>query len=386
MRENGKEKKRIFISDLHLGDDKSLHPPDGLHPYGWLYPPRTCMLKAFLDSVREDPAAGELIILGDLLDQWVCPTGYASPDYDRVADADQNKGIMASLKRIDGDPGIQLVYVPGNHDMLLQKDFLTARFPHIRFLGTGPGTGVYKSPDGCITAEHGSMYSLFCSPDTWDHPGGSLPLGYFISRVVAWKNADQGDGTNFLDILEKFVKDYINDPDPALAKEIFEAIAGDAGLTGNSPIAMDELDRFPPSATVDQVAEMFARLFVSWGKNNPAGLSSLDGLISEVAGLQHAAYEVYHKTRQARIVVFGHTHHPLLDGYLGEKPFPDSLEGILPCDFIYANSGTWINGHDECTYIETEADPDQGQHNVRLCRYLDSGKKELLKERFVSLK
>ncbi|MCP4214722.1 MAG: hypothetical protein GY765_08690, partial [bacterium] len=46
-----KRTKRIFISDLHMGDGRSNKPGKGLHRYGWLYEPRTTMLATFLQSI-----------------------------------------------------------------------------------------------------------------------------------------------------------------------------------------------------------------------------------------------------------------------------------------------------------------------------------------------
>jgi hypothetical protein len=381
MSANNARTKRIFISDIHMGDERGLKPGGNLYPYVWLYPPRTDMLADFLQTILESADVKELIILGDLFDQWVCPSDFDPTLYQQVVEASQNLRIIEMLKQIDAHDEIALYYVLGNHDMLLDKQFMTSLFPNIHFIGPGANYWSRIQVDG-ITAEHGNMFTMFCSPDTWSHPGSRLPLGFFISRVVAYKNAVTGDGTNFLDILAHFISDLFKDPE--LAKDVFEAIAQDSGLELTSMIRMNNLDSFPPQLTVQQVSDIYGKLFVTWGKNTPTGLNSLDGVICEMIGLARAAQEVYFQKNLSPIVVFGHTHKYMLDGYLLEARFPDSISELLPCKYLYANSGTWINHHPNCTYVETEIK--DGKHYVRLYQYLDSGEKKKLKERFIDVK
>jgi hypothetical protein len=42
-----------------------------------------------------------------------------------------------------------------------------------------------------------------------------------------------------------------------------------------------------------------------------------------------------------------------------------------PCRYIYANSGTWVDGKD-CTYVETEEVSDEKRHYVRVKKYPDN--------------
>jgi hypothetical protein len=381
MSTNNARTKRIFISDLHMGNEKSYKPGGNLYPYVWLYPPRTDMLADFLKTILESDDVMELIILGDLFDQWVCPTEFNPPTYESVAAATQNLRIIDMLKQIDNHNEIGLYYVLGNHDMLLDKQFLTSLFPNIHYIDPDSNYWSRLQVDG-ITAEHGNMFTMFCSPDTWSHPGSHLPLGFFISRVVAHKNAVTGDGTNFLDILAHFISDLFKDPE--LAKDVFEAIAQDSGLDLSSMIQMNNLDNFPSQLSVQQVSDIYGKLLVTWGKNTPTGLNSLDGVICEMIGLAQAAEKVYFQDNKSSIVIFGHTHKYMLDGYLLEAKFPDSVSELLPCKYIYANSGTWINSHPYCTYVETEIKDDK--HYVRLYQYTDSGQKTKLKEKFIMVK
>ena len=122
--------KRIFISDIHMGDKRSTESPPDLHPYGWLQK-NIPKLTRFLSDQLQAKDLGELVILGDLFDQWVIPT-----DLDPLAGIDNicknpsNKGIIGKLKALAKRS--KLVYVPGNHDMSacrkdipIMKDFMT---------------------------------------------------------------------------------------------------------------------------------------------------------------------------------------------------------------------------------------------------------------------
>ena len=66
--------KRIFISDIHMSDQKSM---SGINPYCW-FRKNIDTLAKFLDEQLAAPDVKEVVILGDLFDQWVIPVN-ASP-------------------------------------------------------------------------------------------------------------------------------------------------------------------------------------------------------------------------------------------------------------------------------------------------------------------
>ncbi|MCP4146606.1 MAG: hypothetical protein GY757_02550 [bacterium] len=383
---SAKRTKRIFISDLHMGDKRSNAPGEGLHRYVWLYEPRTTMLANFLQSVYNSDDVKEVIILGDLFDQWVFPTNFTPPSYSDIANAPLNVNIVKALKDIAGHDEMKLYYVPGNHDMLISKKELSEIIPNIELTFFNDkndwpkkGEGVYRGD--AIAAEHGNMYTLFCAPDTWDFKGGILPVGFFISRVVASKKALYGKGTDTIDIIEKFIKAFFKEK--YLAKDVFEAIAEDAKL--KSPEIITDLDNKPSPMTVDQVGNSYKNSFEEWGKHTPTGLSSISGVICEATGLAEDACKEYFRKDETKIVVMGHTHKWKLDGYIGESYVPDSPFEFIPCSHIYANSGTWINSHKMATYVETEIDRDEKRHYVRVFKYTENNEKKKLKERYIDL-
>jgi len=66
--------RRIFISDIHMGDQRSM---PGQFPLGWLRE-NIHYLTDFLDDLLNAQDVIQVVILGDLFDQWVIPTGLSS--------------------------------------------------------------------------------------------------------------------------------------------------------------------------------------------------------------------------------------------------------------------------------------------------------------------
>ena len=375
-----KKTKRIFISDLHMGDGRSQKgvPPKYPHPYGWLRDDkekkrlRLTMLADFLDYLMANPGEyNELIIIGDLLDHWVCPMGLNPTTFEEIIDTPQNKAVIANLKKMASSKvDIDVYYVPGNHDMLLPQTFIEDNFPGIQFIGKD-NIGVFKTKDG-LAAEHGSQYTLFCAPNPGSAQGDRLPLGFYISRAAAEKNAVEGKSVEGFDVLMKFIFDIFKDllkGSEAAMKELYEAIAQDCGAKPNTPIYMNGLEGIKDSITVQEVADKYAGLMKKWESIKPNGVSSLRGIYNEISELHGVAKRQYFEKDKAKIVVFGHTHKYTMESYnrVGDILYEDLFDEC--CDYIYANSGTWINTHKYCTYVETELDPGKGRHYVRICRY-----------------
>lgn len=182
---------------------------------------------------------------------------------------------------------------------------------------------------------------------------------------------------NFLEILAHFVPRFLEKPE--LVKDLYISISEGFGLEGTTPIDMDNLNHFSPSITVDQVGETYADLFHRWEKLKPNGISAVDAISTELAGFRGMASHIYFLTDKARIAVFGHTHHAMMLGLNKDGPIFHTND-VNGCQYIYANSGTWIQHHD-CTFIETEIIGDR--HFVRWFTYTDKGKKKLMKERYI---
>jgi len=382
--------KQIFISDIHMGDERSMNPSgQHPHPYCWLQS-NIANLAKFLKEKSLAQDVGRVAILGDLFDQWVIPTDLDPlTKLDAIRNNPANGGIIQNLKELADSR--KLVYVPGNHDMSASpkdipdtKAFINATFPGIDFICEDERPfGVYRPDKLKLAAEHGNMYCLFNAPDAWTDPHSCLPLGYFISRLVAYKVSHTGRPENYLDILRRFIDEFKLRDD--FIYDLLIAVAEDAGLDESAELKMADISGFPPAIRIDEVASKYMGLMRDWDNDRIDAAVAVDG---DLAGLQAAAYRVYlgpGTDPDINIVIFGHTH-----AWKDEDPYPflggsDQEDGPAlpsrPCKAIYANSGTWIDSK-PCTYVETEADEESQRHYVRVKSYPGN---RLLQELFVTL-
>lgn len=386
--------KRIFISDLHLCTERAVTQSAPLHNYGWTRK-NTRYLGRFLGSLLKREDVAELVILGDLLDDWVLPASF-DPDpgpgftntFEAILQAKQNRTVVANLQALASNQcPIQVSYVPGNHDMALEKGFLEAHFPGMRCVGQyNPGLGVYQA-DG-IRAEHGHRFCLFNAPDDLTGSPSFLPLGYYVSRCDAQERLQDGDGAEFMSLLAWAIKKWFAEGGnpPAV---VLMAIAAEAGMKPGSrfrmPAGMD-------SPSVAQVRNRFQNLMVQWDASpQHAEVSAQQALWADAGILEDVIWQVYGKpSRKPRIVVCGHTHQYALYAYkngakfnLGLSPDQETPDGGY--DFLYANSGTWVDQASLRTYVETETDAEQGRHHLRVMKYTSDGTPVIMLESHVGM-
>jgi UDP-2,3-diacylglucosamine pyrophosphatase LpxH len=373
--------KKIFISDIHLGDERSFAAPN---PYGWIIS-NISNLANFLEAQINAPDVAEMVILGDLFDTWVIPTDKDPlTSFPAICSYNANLPVIDALKRLAAK-GNFLSYVPGNHDMAFSsggveviKQFIENEFPGIRYTyDPDLPTGVYRS--GKLVAEHGNRFCLFNAPDTWTNQYSFLPLGYFIARLVAYKVSNYGTGENYHVILRRFVRKFLESPH--FIKDIFDAIKDDAQLMTDDLKTPDFL-RFPP--IVGDIGTFYENLIEKWEKNRQdigwGSAARYDGF----GDLSQAAKDTYFfpSDSDKNIVIFGHTHEADLRRF---PRGPDPVSPDTPIDIsdraIYANCGTWVDAVPS-TYVETQEDRDAGLQYVRVWTYPD---KTLKREDFVEL-
>jgi UDP-2,3-diacylglucosamine pyrophosphatase LpxH len=373
--------KRIFISDIHLGDSRSMNDPNH---FGW-FKKNVPLLAKFLEEISNAPDVKEVVILGDLFDDWVIPTNLEPlTSFEQICLNLDNKPVIDNLKGLAANQDIKLAYVPGNHDMSISgpgiaetKQFLEKTFPGIRYFcsNTAP-LGSYNV--GTLAAEHGDRYCLFNSPDLWAKPDTFLPLGYFISRIVAYKVVQNGKGQDPRQILIKFLKHYMKHPD--FIEDLVIAIAQDAGLSAQDTIKLDGIPGYPGLMTVEEIGKLFKNLPKNW-EETPGQINLGTAIMGDLENLYIAAQTTYFSTLHPTIdiVIFGHTHIPLLKK---DKINPSDENPAAPCRRIYANSGTWVDQGRNCTYVETEEKPESRQHYVRIKSY-QKGKTTTIDEGYV---
>ena len=391
---NGSTTKRIFISDIHMGDGRSVSPGGSFHPYGWFYDPRPGMLSSFLKQYCiDDKSVKKLVIVGDLFDEWICPTQFDPTDrdhqpeqFENIVNAPQNQLVTAWLRELAS--GQRLAYVRGNHDMLANKPIMQKLFPGIEHQGKDDGQDndahdVYETNDG-IWAEHGHWYGLFNAPfvprSATGFTASVLPLGFFISRLSAQEALRTGKSVKGLDIfldwirhIHKCVPDS-RDPNRAMTQathsvidrvlmNLFDELVKESAPDQYGAI-LNGLDNIPGFVTWYQVKNRYGSIFSQWNRNHPGNVSPYDAIWCDAASLDRAVSSIFFKNDKAKIVICGHTHKYEFSSTLGLFE-PTAL---IPSgtQYIYANAGTWINDEPHCTFVETELDLNTGNHIVRL--------------------
>jgi len=370
--------KQIFISDLHMGTAESV---EGKSPYGWLLTDRARLLAEFLSKLARDETLAELVVVGDLFDEWVVPypvppvppigSPYAD-QFAKIAIAGQNQPVIQALQDLANSGVVTVTYVPGNHDMLIEREAITRLIgDKVKTVITGPGKGIYTS--GKVAAEHGSLYCMFNAPDTYDNPGHSLPLGFFVARSQAEGTTTGHPVTKkqYTDILFDALSRMVHHEQ--IAQAVFDSVVDEIKAPGNS-MEMDGINRYSGKIATSDVSETFKYLFKEWDESMPDNVPATIAAIGEGAMLFPAALLQYLvKKKPQNIVVFGHTHEWEVRGFsLSLKSIEELLEDFTlirsdiengdykaalkiiedladpgpdaESDFIYVNSGTWIDG------------------------------------------
>ena len=116
-----------------MNDERSLRYPDAEHHYGWLTAEEAATIASFLSYVGNCDDVSEVILLGDVVDTWVCPVNLPPQTFEGIFTAQQNLGVVKQLNRLISS-GIKVTYVIGNHDLLLTDEILQQYIPGINFI------------------------------------------------------------------------------------------------------------------------------------------------------------------------------------------------------------------------------------------------------------
>jgi UDP-2,3-diacylglucosamine pyrophosphatase LpxH len=277
--------------------------------------------------------------------------------------AETNKGVIDAFNTIIQEGIILITYVPGNHDLTISEENVELILPGINQARDEVlGLGTY-SPNAYpeIAIEHGHRYNFFCAPDPLSNqdiaPGSILPPGYFFTRIAvqhvvedlpiaegvvvpitpnATGNESQSSLYRYWNIWA-WAANYFTINENFDEKIIATNIDG---YTENYSIN----DLLPYQTTTGGVIDvnLYKGIQDSWTERQvlnhvEVNISTEHAIttVLDAAETDNQAQTQYflNPNSNKRIVVFGHSHAPIIitsENHKGEKS-------------IYANSGTWID-------------------------------------------
>ncbi len=385
--ENGGDRSVILIiSDLHLGADDS-------YSENVINRPR---LAEFLGRVREAADVKELVIAGDMIDEWFIPAGkdtYGGKSQEEFVRrvADNNRQVFDAFNGIIRDGKIQVTYVPGNHDLLVSAESVEAVLPGILQARDVRGLGTYTPEEHPkIAIEHGHRYNFFCAPDPISNreaaPGSILPPGYFFTRVATLSVVEGHPAPGYSlpevapnslgesqELVYLYWKDWKWLSGLMKIKEGLDdkiITTNIDGFTEGYSLA----DLFPyqsePGGVIDM--KLFRGIEKTWDERQT--LNRVAVKIPAKRAIQGAApaseldsqaeYQYFQNPESnKKIVVFGHSHEPRL---IRSKTCGGQ-------DTVYVNTGTWIDRNAMPTMTFAAIIPKKDGEFVGLYRYTPEG-------------
>ncbi len=383
--------RTVVISDVHMGDARSQK-----NGYGWFVENKS-KLVSFLDYlISKSERYKELVIAGDLFDEWVAPMDVATFGDENgkiltesqfaLKIAEANIEVINKFKELKSK-GIKITYVPGNHDMLVTAEDFDAIF------GAGVvdqardvrGLGAY-TPSQDVIIEHGHRYDFYNAPDFFSNIGTEgvgadnaiLPAGFFITKYATSSDINnptlsQGLVTvplQELNLNAESLDTEIEKDDDTFNQILYtlswgaiinqKPLKGGYDLPIKTGLAGYSKDYSPrlvsPLDLTSQLLYINTAKSSEWAKRQSTNKVKQNipftlGLLAGVNGMAYPylASKMYTIYGDKRIVIFGHTHEPDLRYILTKTVV---LSGI------YANAGTWIDqkyvGEDgvTCSYVE----------------------------------
>jgi UDP-2,3-diacylglucosamine pyrophosphatase LpxH len=353
--------KRVFVSDVHMSAGWSLNARKGR--YDWLDAREAAIFGDFLAELNSDDSIQEVILLGDIMDDWVYPIDLQPPQYEQIVSAAHIFPIISNLKALAQNKAV--VYVRGNHDISIMDDqfssFRAAFFPNIAFRDS------YETDDG-IYAEHGHKHVMYNAADP--NPDNILPLGHYISRLAATIEARKGKRCRQSEVTKTLF--------PSNQQDVNNLILTADPLV-NLPLSYlaNQLDRVSDTTpivttggniiTLGKVREMYKNLSRDWAREHGA-LDPLHSIWMEAEGFWGLVQQIAIE-KNKKVIIFGHTHSK--ENYYLTPPSPVVSPGYDDEPFaIYANCGSWCNHNDPhpkpYTYVVTEYYEEAEKHVVSL--------------------
>ena len=355
----GKERNMIVVlSDIHLGADLSYAECNK----------NLGALELFLKKVKSSRNVKELVIAGDMLDEWFVPAtidiyqGMGQADFvKRIATA--NKGVIDAFNSIIKERKILVTYIPGNHDLTITEENVESILPGInQARDAEQGLGTY-SPAGNpqIAIEHAHRYNFFCAPDPISNqdiaPGTITPPGFFFTRIGVHSfinnfpsagdiipavtlntsgNASQTLLFIYWNVWSRTLSKYTI-PNKFDEKIIVTNIDGFKGAYSVNDILPYQNT---PEGFID--VKLYKGIQDTWNQRQTLNHVAVNIPVSQAIANAAKASESDEQAKNQyflnpnsdkRIVIFGHTHEPKIiasNNHKGQKS-------------IYANTGTWID-------------------------------------------
>lgn len=357
---NGSNQRNMIVvlSDLHLGPDLAYTECKN----------NLKALEKLLYKIKNSANVKELVIAGDMLDEWFVPAnidtynGQSQANYvQRIATT--NKGVIDAFNAIIQEGKILVTYVPGNHDLTITEENISLILPGInQARDTSLGLGTYI-PDNLpiLAIEHGHRYNFFCAPDPISNqtiaPGSITPPGYFFTRIAALHvaqectiagdtipelslNATGGESQTLLYAYWKLWQWAINAL-PIENKFDEELIVTNInGFSGN--FSVNDLIPFQLTNGGEIDVNLYKGIQDSWNQRQalnhvPVNIPTLQAIKNSASSTEsdNQAKTQYflNPNSDKRIVIFGHSHDAKIIASTntnGQKT-------------IYANSGTWVD-------------------------------------------
>lgn len=379
----------VCISDLHLGANDS---------YAEINKNRDALVK-FLNNIRISPNIKELVIAGDLVDEWFIPMnldtfkGKTQLDFVKSV-ALNNKPVIDAFNNIIKDDNVKVTYIPGNHDILINSEDIQTIMPGINQARDVRGLGTYF-PSGFpeIAIEHGHRYNFFCAPDysnrSITNSDSILPPGYFFTRI-ATSSVIQGrpkinvnvppviknglGEVQFLyylywNVWKRLITDFpVNE---GLDEKVINT-----GIDGFTDLyAINDILPYQNSENNYIDLDLYKGIIETWGDRQDKNLVPVKIPIQEavlkaaLAGhLDDQSSVQYFKNPDSnkRIVIFGHSHQIRVLTSFNEKQEKN----------VYVNSGTWIDKNEYPTMTFVVIIPPKNREStltyVNLYQYSDN--------------
>lgn len=339
----------VVMSDLHLCNATAA---EGHYS---MFTANAEAMEHFLDQILTGGEVREVIIQGDIFDEWMVPFRESPFDSSQgitdtrefflsVAANPINQPSIEKFREIARHPGINLIYIPGNHDMLLTREVLEEIIPGIQWAGDVPGLGKYIPVNG-ILMEHGHRYDFFNCPQPLVNPPHLLPPGYFITRFYAGCVSQAGSNGSVYPVMKSswqfdaaWVLCFLE-----LVNQYHVAVPP----MDSTIVLMSGIDGYTTPFSFNGAHQMYTSCIENLWQNTqqtngvPVPISVFVALLNSIDVGAMAYYEYLNQSpglNTYKIVSFGHTHNPDLIVYPAGSHYTK----------LYANSGSWVD-QDKCS-------------------------------------